>query len=92
MNQTNFYSINSTIELKFDNSHVCDISYNSFLPELKQIRSKRSQIKMEKKNNSIIFYIESTDITAFRASVSDIIGFGKIIEGTLNSCMRVKNL
>lgn len=83
MNQNNYYSINSTIELNFDNSHTRDISYNSFLPEMNQIRSKRSQIKMEKVNKSILFYVESTDITAFRASVSDIIGFGKIIEGTL---------
>ena len=83
MNQTNYYSIKSTIELNFDNSHIRDISYNSFLPELSQTRSKRSQTKMEKENNTLIFSIESTDITAFRASVSDIIGFGKIIEGTL---------
>ncbi len=83
MNQNNYYSINSTIELKFDNSHTRDISYNSFLPELNQTRSKRSQIKMEKVNKSILFQVDSTDITAFRASVSDIIGFGKIIEGTL---------
>lgn len=83
MNQNNYYSINSTIELNFNNSHIRDISYNSFLPELSQTRSKRSQIKMEKVNNSLLFYIESTDITAFRASVSDIIGLGKIVEGTL---------
>ena len=86
MNQNNYYSINSTIELKFDNSHTRDISYNSFLPELNQIRSNRSQIKMEKVNNSLLFNVESTDITAFRASVSDIIGFGKIIENTLKLC------
>ncbi len=86
MNQNNYYSVNSTIELKFDNSHTRDISYNSFLPELNQTRSKRSQIKMEKLNKSILFYVESTDITAFRASVSDIIGFGKIVEGTLSLC------
>ncbi len=86
MNQNNYYSINSTIELKFDNSHTRDISYNSFLPELNQTRSKRSQMKMEKVNNSILFSIESTDITAFRASVSDIISFGKIIENTLKLC------
>jgi tRNA threonylcarbamoyladenosine modification (KEOPS) complex Pcc1 subunit len=86
MNQNNYYSIHSTIELKFANSHTRDISYNSFLPELNQTRSKRSQIKMEKKNNSIVFFIKSGDITAFRASVSDIIGFGKIIEGTLKLC------
>ena len=83
MNQNNYYSINSTIELKFDNSHTRDISYNSFLPELNQTRSKRSQTRMEKVNKSILFSVESTDITAFRASVSDIIGFGKIIENTL---------
>ena len=86
MNQNNYYSVNSTIELKFDNSHTRDISYNSFLPELNQTRSKRSQIKMEKLNKSILFYVESTDITAFRASVSDIISFGKIIENTLKLC------
>jgi tRNA threonylcarbamoyladenosine modification (KEOPS) complex Pcc1 subunit len=83
MNQNNYYSINSTIELNFDNSHIRDISYNSFLPEMNQTRSKRSQMKMDKVNNSILFSIESTDITAFRAAVSDIIGFGKIIENTL---------
>ena len=40
-------------------------------------------MRIEKKSKSIIFYVESTDITAFRASINDIIGFGKVIEGVL---------
>jgi tRNA threonylcarbamoyladenosine modification (KEOPS) complex Pcc1 subunit len=86
MNQNNYYSIKSTIELKFNNSQIRDISYNSFLPEFNKVKTKRSKIKMAKENNSLIFYIESTDITAFRASISDIIGFGKIIDNTLKLC------
>jgi len=86
MNQNNYYSIKSTIELKFNNSQIRDISYNSFLPEFNKVKTKRSKIKMAKENNSLIFYIESTDITAFRASISNIIGFGEIIDNTLKLC------
>ncbi len=39
---------------------------------------------MEKKNNkSLIFTIESTDITAFRASINEIISFGKALTDSL---------
>jgi len=83
MNQNNIFTIKSIIELIFTNSETRDISYNSFLPEFNKQKSKRSQMRIEKKNNSLIFYIESTDITAFRASINDIIGLGKVIEGVL---------
>ncbi len=86
MSQNNYYSIRSTIELMFTNSKIRDISYDSFLPELKNTRTKRSKTDMEKKNNSLIFYIESTDITAFRGGISDIIALGKIIENSLKLC------
>jgi len=84
----NYYSIHSTIKLEFSNSQIRDFSYNSFLPEMSntKTKTKRSKVKMEKNSNSLIFSIESSDITAFRASVSDIIGLGKIIENTLNLC------
>ncbi|MFX0181248.1 MAG: KEOPS complex subunit Pcc1, partial [Candidatus Hodarchaeota archaeon] len=75
--------IKSTIEFNFKNSHLCEISYNSFLPELNVKKSKRSKILMEKKDSSLIFKIESKDITAFRATINEIIGFGKIIDNTL---------
>ena len=83
MNQSNQFTIKATVELKFANSKTRDISYNSFLPELEKLNTKRSKIKIEKKENLLIFHIESSDITAFRASISDIIGFGRIIENTL---------
>ncbi|MFX1256459.1 MAG: KEOPS complex subunit Pcc1 [Promethearchaeota archaeon] len=86
MNQVNYYSIQSTIELKFNNPETRDISYNSFLPEYNELKSKRSKIIIKKKNNSLIFYIKSTDITAFRASINDIIALGKIIEQTIKMC------
>jgi tRNA threonylcarbamoyladenosine modification (KEOPS) complex Pcc1 subunit len=86
MSHSNFYTIKSNIELIFNNPHNRDISYNSFLPELNKVKSKRSKVKIEKSNNSILFHIESADITAFRASINDIISFGKIIENTLKLC------
>ena len=87
MSQSNFFTIKSKIKLQFQTAFNRDISYNSFLPELNKIRSTRSKIQMEKSNhNTITFYIESADITAFRASINDIISFGKIIESTLKLC------
>ena len=83
MNNQNFYSIKSLIEINFKNSELCEISYNSFLPEFNNRRSLRSKIMIEKKEKSLTFQIESNDITAFRASVNDIINFGKIIDNTV---------
>jgi len=77
------FSIKSTIELNFIDQKTCDIAYNSFLPDFGKIITDRSNVSVEKRNNSLIFQIESTDITAFRASVSEIIGFGKVVEGTV---------
>ncbi len=83
MSDNNYYTIKSTIEFNFKNSRLCEISYNSFLPELDVKKSKRSNISMEKKDRSLIFKIESKDITAFRATINEIIGFGKIIDNSL---------
>jgi tRNA threonylcarbamoyladenosine modification (KEOPS) complex Pcc1 subunit len=77
-------TIESTIELNFENSHLRDISYNSFIPEINKLQTKRSKIEVEKKNQQqLVFQIESNDITAFRASMNEIISFGKIIENTI---------
>ncbi len=86
MNQNNPFTIKATVELKFIDSKTRDISYNSFLPELDKLNTKRSKIKMEKEENLLIFHIESSDITAFRASISDIIGFSRIVENSLGLC------
>ena len=84
MNQTTLFTIESTIELNFENSHLRDISYNSFIPEIKKLQTSRSKILVEKKNQyQLVFQIESNDITAFRASMNEIVSFGKIIENTV---------
>ena len=84
MTQNKSFSITSSVEFIFEDSQTRDFSYNSYLPELDIIKTERSKILMEKiSTNSIVFQIECTDITAFRASISDIIGFGKIIENLL---------
>ncbi|MFW9946249.1 MAG: KEOPS complex subunit Pcc1 [Candidatus Odinarchaeota archaeon] len=83
MSDNNYYTIKSTVEFNFKNSHLCEISYNSFLPELDAKKSKRSNISIEKKDKSLIFKIESKDITAYRATINEIIGFGKIISNSL---------
>jgi tRNA threonylcarbamoyladenosine modification (KEOPS) complex Pcc1 subunit len=80
MSKNNYFSVISTIELQFKNSQMRDISYTSFLPEFNKLQTKRSKVIMEKKNDtSLIFKIRSNDITAFRASINDIISFGKVI-------------
>ncbi|MFX1337504.1 MAG: KEOPS complex subunit Pcc1 [Promethearchaeota archaeon] len=86
MSNSTYFSIKSTVELIFKDSNTCTFAYNSFLPELKKVKSHRSRILMEKQSNTLVFTIESADITAFRASISDIISFGKIIDNTLQLC------
>ncbi|MHA1490571.1 MAG: KEOPS complex subunit Pcc1 [Promethearchaeota archaeon] len=86
MRENNYYSIKSTIELKFNNPQTRDVSYNSFFPEFNkfQAKRKRSKLSMEKKNNNyLVFHLESTDITAFRASINEIISSVRIFENTL---------
>jgi len=83
MSQTNSFSIKSTIEFQFKTSKIRDFSYNSFLPEFTKLQTKRSKVFMEKKtDNFIVFNIKSNDITAFRASINEIISFGKVIDNT----------
>jgi tRNA threonylcarbamoyladenosine modification (KEOPS) complex Pcc1 subunit len=82
--ENNNFKIISKIEIKFKDDQTRDFSYNSFIPELSQIPRKRTSLKLEKGKNSIIFHIGASDITAFKAVVSEIINFGKILEKSLN--------
>ena len=84
MNQDGYFSLKSTIKMLFKNYISRDISYNTFLPDLKKLQTKRSNVTIEKSDkNSLIFNLESKDITAFRASINEIISFVKIIENSL---------
>ena len=84
MKEKSYYSIKSTINFTFENTRIRDISYDSYLPEYEIKKAKRSKIKMKKKEKTgLEFHIYSEDITAFRASVNDIITLGKIIENVL---------
>ncbi|MHA1272720.1 MAG: KEOPS complex subunit Pcc1 [Promethearchaeota archaeon] len=80
------FSVESTIKFTFQNPKFTEFAYNTFLPELKQSKTWRSTIEMNENNNQLEFYIKSSDITAFRAAVSDIISLGKIVESTINMC------
>ncbi len=92
MSKKDYFTIKSTIEFKFETSQIRDISFNSFLPEFKRLKTKRSEISMEKKENlNIIFEIRSSDITAFRASVNEITSFGKIITDSIKIVDNSKN-
>jgi tRNA threonylcarbamoyladenosine modification (KEOPS) complex Pcc1 subunit len=83
MDINNSYNIKSTLEIHFKNSDLCNISYNSFLPEFNIQKSKRSTISLQKEEKSLVFQIESSDITAFRASINEIISFGRTLDGVL---------
>ena len=84
MSQNSIFTIKSCIELKFNDSEVRDISYNSFIPGMQKLQTNRSKVFVEKRNSNILaFKIESNDITAFRASTNEIISLGKIIDNII---------
>ncbi|MFW9879986.1 MAG: KEOPS complex subunit Pcc1 [Candidatus Thorarchaeota archaeon] len=84
MNKNKLFTIESIIKLNFNNPQIRDISYNSFIPEIKKLQTNRSKVLVEKLNeNKLVFKIESYDITAFRASMNEIINFGKVIDNIL---------
>ena len=83
MKQNRPYFIKSRIELVFSNPELSRFAYNSFLPELNSKRSNRSVINVKLSSKSLLFYIKSRDITAYRASINEIINLGKIIEDTI---------
>jgi len=85
MNKNNLLIIKSTVEFQFKTPELCNYSYNSILPEFNEVqKSKRSTISLKKEEKSLIFSIESKDITAFRATINEIISFGRIFEGVMN--------
>ena len=83
MKQKDPFFIKSKIELVFSNPDLSRYAYNSFLPELKSKRNNRSITHIRLNNESLLFYIKSRDITAYRASINEIINLGKIIEDTI---------
>lgn len=82
MSSHNFYSISSTIQFNFESTPLRDYSYKAYQPELDIFETDRSNVVMNKKGSHILeFRIESKDITAFRATINDVVSFGKILEG-----------
>ncbi|TFG00104.1 MAG: hypothetical protein EU541_03270 [Promethearchaeota archaeon] len=87
MSSQKSYSIESTITFNFDNSDLRDFSFKAYHPELEIFKTDRSNIIMSKKDSrNLEFKIKSRDITAFRASINDIISFGKVFEGVSSLC------
>ena len=83
MRKRSSFFIKSNVELIFSDPKLSKFAYESFLPELNSKKSDRSVIHMRLNNESLVFNIESTDITAYRASINEIINLGKIIDETL---------
>ena len=82
-NRSHSFLIKSDVEFQFERSELRDMAYEAYLPELETLNTKRSSMEMTKVGAiSLKFTMRSSDITAFRASSSDLISFGKIIEGT----------
>ena len=83
MIQNKNLKVESIVKLKFNDSYTRDISYNSFIPEIKNLQTNRSKIMIEKENKqTITFKIKANDITAFRATINEVIIFGKIVDNT----------
>ena len=83
MRRKSSFFIKSKIEFIFSDSKISKFAYESFLPEVNSKRSDRSVIHISLNDESLVFNIESRDITAYRASINEIINLGKIIDDTL---------
>ena len=83
MKQKGPFFIKTRIELVFSNPELSRFAYNSFLPDLNSKKSNRSVINVKLSDKTLLFYIKSRDITAYRASINEIINLGKIIEDTI---------
>lgn len=84
MQSGNAFSIKGNINFLFRNSNHRDIAYNSYFPELKKLQTKRSKLSMKKENEKkLLFLIICSDITAFRATINDVIALGKIVENCI---------
>ncbi|MFO8017168.1 MAG: KEOPS complex subunit Pcc1 [Promethearchaeia archaeon] len=81
-------SIRTSTQISFPSQKICNSCYKSFLPELNEFQTDRSTITMKKAENCIIFDIKCKDITAFRATMSSVIGFGKIYEKIYDLCKK----
>ena len=75
------FTLKTQVGFNFTDSEIRDHSFESYLPEVEKLNTHRSKLEMKKNGDlELIFMIECADITAFRATMSDIISFGKIIE------------
>ena len=83
MKQKGPFFIKTRIELVFSNPELSRFAYNSFLPDLNSKKSNRSVINVKLSDKALLIYIKSRDITAYRASINEIINLGKIIEDTI---------
>lgn len=79
MDKKDIFTIESQVVIKCSNSNLCNIAYQSLLPDFNAKSSSRSRLTIDKKKTSLIFTVNSSDITAFRASINEIINFGRII-------------
>lgn len=85
MNESAFF-IESSTKVNFPTPEICESCYKSFLPEMEEFQTSRSILSMEKAEKHLIFGIKSKDMTAYRATISSIVGFGKIYEKVLSLC------
>ncbi|MDR2829449.1 MAG: hypothetical protein LBB45_00135 [Methanobrevibacter sp.] len=70
--------VKGKIVINFDSRKEADIIYRSICLELKTAPDHRSKADIEVKNESMIIYINSHDMTSFRASINSIIKWIKL--------------
>lgn len=60
------------------------IFYESFIPELKTMPTRRSSLKIATEGNVILFTIKALDITAFRATMNSTLQFCNVVYGLID--------
>jgi tRNA threonylcarbamoyladenosine modification (KEOPS) complex Pcc1 subunit len=70
--------ITSTITFHFKTKDDATIFYTSYLPEHGKVVKSRSETLIQQEESRIVFTINATDITAYRATVNSLLQFSNV--------------
>lgn len=71
-------SIETVLNIEYDNSHDAEIVYTSIKPEVSFARGERSTAEIRLEDNVIVITIFSNDIVSLRASINSYIRWIKL--------------
>jgi tRNA threonylcarbamoyladenosine modification (KEOPS) complex Pcc1 subunit len=78
------WKISDTLKIDMNSEENASIFLNSFVPEMKTMPMKRSNIEIETKGTNIVFNVNALDLTAYRATINSILQFSNVVDVIVN--------